>query len=441
MTELSGETAFAQTAIHTAPERRGQLLPLVGVCLASLAFYPLYAGPPTRFQRYAPGLAQRGIQLHVFAQAVTDQLIARDGALNAAEAGPGAPAAGGRPATPLFEVLDGLPIQRIKLPEGLFKQPAYFDGLRRYCRQRRSATDVVQFINLDLWAVPAIRQLRRLRVGTVFTHTLLGQLSAQPWKRRLQRFLWRLPLNLVDCVVVSSLAMHRELSDLGVSAPIEIIPNGVDLQRFRPIESDQAKVRLRLRLGLSPQAEMILAIGPIIPRKGVDAVVEAFAALCVEYPQAQLVLVGPRHDLSRPELADFHDRLEHVIAAAGGESRVIFTGAVSQVQDYLRAADILVFPSRREGMPNVIPEAMACGLPVILTPFIGLPQEFGRPDEHYCLTDWEVPVLAADLRHLLQNQARRQELGRSARRWMEANFDVNRSLDAYASLYRQVRQV
>jgi glycosyltransferase involved in cell wall biosynthesis len=409
----------------------------LGVCLASVAFYPLYAGPPTRFQRYAPGLARRGINMHVFTQAVTSQLIARDGAVNTPGDG-AAPNAGGSPVVPLYEVVNDLPIQRHPLPEGLRKQPAYFAGLGRYCRERRSVTDVVQFINLDLWAVPTLRQLRQMRVGTVFTHTLLGQLSAQPLKRRLQRFMRRLPLNLADCVVVSSGAMRRQLEDMGVAAPIEIIPNGVDLQRFRPIESEQAKARLRRELGLAPEAELVLAIGPIIPRKGTDALVEAFAALCAQHPRAQLVLVGPRHDEARPELAEFHARLARVIAAAGAQDRVIFTGAVSQVQDYLRAADLLVFPSRREGMPNVIPEAMACGLPVILTPFLGLPEEFGRPGEHYVLSDWAVPVLAADLGLLLSQPERRAALGQSARRWMESNFDVNRSLDAYAALYRRV---
>jgi len=410
----------------------------IGVCLASVAFYPLYAGPAVRFQRYAPGLARRGVHMRVFTQAVSDALIARDGSLaNRGESDLDSLSESAAE-WPLFEVVDGLPVQRVELPKGWRHQPAYFQRLASYCEERRREIDVVQFLSLSFWAAPWMRQFRRLGIGTVFTHTLLGELSTNPWKRALRRIYWRFPFNLVDCVVVSSSAMRRRLEALGVSALIEVIPNGVDLRRFRPLANAEAKARLRAKLGLKPGWEIILAVGPIIPRKGTDVLVEAFVSLCHDYPNAHLVLVGPRHDLNRETLAGFRQRLQDTIAAANARHRVIFTGAVSNVEDYLQAADLLVFPSRREGMPNVVPEAMACGLATILTSFLGLPDEFGHSGEHYVLAERTPQALAATIAALLDDPERRQQLGRQAREWVEKQMDVEKSLDRYASLYRQL---
>jgi glycosyltransferase involved in cell wall biosynthesis len=275
-------------------------------------------------------------------------------------------------------------------------------------------------------------------IATVFTHTLLGDLSPRPWKRALQRLHRRLPLTLVDEVVVSSRSMQAQMEALGLSTPVSIIPNGVDLKRFQPVKDQAEKQRLRRGLGLEPDWDVILAIGPIIPRKGTDALVEAFALLCHAHPRARLVLVGPRHDLARENLQEFQGQLQAVLAGAGAQDRVIFTGPVENVQAYLQAADLLVFPSRREGMPNVVPEAMASGLPVILTPFIGLPAEFGAPGTHYLLSDWEPARLAQDIQRLLTGAALRHGLGQAARGWIERGLSLEKSLDAYAELYHRL---
>ena len=407
----------------------------VKVCLASMSFYPLYAGPAVRFQRYAPGLAKRGVQTCVLTRAVTQALLERDGSLTEGD-GPGAGSPSGHGAEwPLFEIVDGIPVQRLDLPSGWRSHAAFFHRLVHYCKRSRTAIDVVQFLSLDIWAAPWLWRLRRLGVGTVFTHTLLGDLSPKPWKRMLQRIHRRSPLQLVDRIVVSSSVMRRQLKDLGVSTPIQVIPNGVDLRRFRPAASQHDKANLRRQLDLHPDWDIILAVGPIIPRKGVEAVVQAFASICHYHPRARLILVGPRHDQTRATLSEFGRHLQHKITSAGAQDRVIFTGPVAHVQDYMQAADLLVFASRREGMPNVVPEAMACGLPVIMTPFIGLPEEFGYPDTHYILSDWAPATLGRDIQMLLKNRQRRWHLGHAARRWVEENLDVEQSLTAYANMY------
>jgi len=403
----------------------------VGMCLASLNFYPLYSGPAVRFQRYAPGLFRRGVRMSVVTQAVTASAAKRRG-LVSNENDP--------TKEPLSAFPNDMQVHRIQLPGDWRRRPMYFRQLAKYCERRIDEVDVVQFLSLHNWAIPWLYRLRHLGIGTVYTHTLLGELSPMRWKRTLQRLDGRLRFNLVDCVVVSSSVMAEHLSDLGVSSRIEVIPNGVDIQRFRPVQSDAERLYLRRKLGLDPSWDIILAVGAIIPRKGVDILVDTFGRLSREHPNYRLVLVGPRHDANREENALFHRDLQNRIASSNAQDRVIFTGPISNVDDYLRAADLLVFPSRREGMPNVVPEAMACGLPVVSTPFIGLPQEFGLPGIHYVLSSWDPEELAGAVCQLLADADKRQNLGRNSRCWVEQNLDVNQSLDRYAALYRELAE-
>lgn len=391
-----------------------------------MSFYPLYAGPALRFQRYGPGLQRRGARLRVFTRMVHPDLVERDGSL-----------ASNPDQVPQREVVDGMQVERVELPGGWRAQPAYFRKLAQYCRAHRHELDVVQLLNADFLAAPWLLQLRRMGLRLVYTHTLLSPMAPGGAKARLQRLHRRVPLELVDRVVVSSQAMARQIQELGPSTPVLVIPNGVDLERFRPARDETERASVRRELGLDPQWTVALAIGPIIPRKGTDALVEAFVPLCRDFPQARLVLVGPRHDLGRADLREFRERLRAMEEAAPG--RVIYTGPVSDVPAYLRAADLLVFPSRREGMPNVVPEAMAAGLPVVMTPFTGLPAEFGKPGEQYLLSSWEPAELRRDIRRLLEDEPLRRAMGEAGRAWVARNLDLEKSLDAYMDLYRDLK--
>ena len=406
------------------------------ICLASKNFYPTYAGPAVRFQRYAPGLRERGIHMRVFAGTHETRK-----AMTLAEPMPSAEVSRVSigDLMPLQSV-QGLDIQQVKLHDSnkLQRKIVYNRALANYCREPSNRPDLVQFLSLSLLSVFLVLRLRRLGIPLVHTHTLLGELSPGSLKRRLQRLHRRLPLQLMDCVVVSSGVMEVQLRNLGLTTRIEVIPNGVDLNRFRPVEDLSERRRLRQRLGIAPSATVLLTVGPVSPRKATDLLIEAWGRICHEYPESWLIVVGPRYDKTYPSYQQFGQRIEELVAATGASDRILFAGPVSNVEDYLRAADGFVFPSRREGMPNVVPEAMGSGLPSILTPFLGLPDEFGRPGEHYILVERSSEALARAMAMLLQYPERRRQLGLQGREWAEGQMDVKKSLDQYADLYREL---
>jgi glycosyltransferase involved in cell wall biosynthesis len=287
--------------------------------------------------------------------------------------------------------------------------------------------------------LPALIKLRALGIPLVYTHTLLPEARRRPWfKRAAWRRYVTAPMQLVDVVVVSSAVMRDGLRDLGVTTELRVIPNGVDTTRFHPPATEADRLRIRKKLGIPPEAKVALFLGPIVPRKGIDLLAGAWKRLAARWPELHLVLAGPRLDLTVPTNSHFHNLVTALMKASGAEDRVHFTGMVEEPETYMRAADLFVFPSRREGMPNVVPEAMATGLPVVMTPFQGLPSEFGLAGQHYLLAEFDADSLAGQIDLLLADSDLRRTMGAAAREWVQSRLDVASSIQRYASLYGEL---
>jgi len=407
----------------------------IRLCLAGKYFYPLFSGSDLRFQRYAPGLFRRGIKVSVFTRAVTKEEISIRGLLDDRLSAQYL-SLDGTPNWPLFEVVEGLPITRAEVPNGWRGSPTFFSNLFTHCRH--SKVDVVQFLDLPNSSAPWIWRFRNRGIPTIGLCTMVGQYSKNPWRRIVQRVNRRFAFNLVDLVVASTSVMKRYLLDLGVSSPIKVIPNGVDLKRFTPVKTASDRTRLRHRLQLDPAWEIILALGSVTRRKGLDTLVDAFAKVAKERSNTHLLIVGDNVNPKSDNSAEFKKQLLRTIESTHAQGRVIFLGSKSNVEDYLQASDLLVCPSRREGMPNVVLEAMACGLPVITTPFIGLPEDFGVPESHYVLSKPSSTDLANDISRVLASPRFRDHLGKGARNWVERTQDLNEILDQYTATYRDL---
>jgi glycosyltransferase involved in cell wall biosynthesis len=113
-------------------------------------------------------------------------------------------------------------------------------------------------------------------------------------------------------------------------------------------------------------------------------------------------------------------------------------GQSDEVPGWLRAADLFALASEREGMPNSVLEAMATGLPVVLTPFAGLSDDFGVPGEHYELAQRSSSAVAQAIEGLLEDAPRRRERSLQARRLMEKTMDLDHCVGRYAELYHEL---
>jgi glycosyltransferase involved in cell wall biosynthesis len=150
------------------------------------------------------------------------------------------------------------------------------------------------------------------------------------------------------------------------------------------------------------------------------------------------LIVGPERKAGANEEAEFVRGVRETLTSGRGRDRVTFVGRVQDVEEYMRAADVFVLPTHREGMPNVVLEAFASGLPSVLTPFRGLPEELGRPGQEYVLVEHDVSLLGQAIVDLLSDASRREQVGQAAFRWAREQLDLEKSLDRLAEILNDV---
>ncbi len=195
--------------------------------------------------------------------------------------------------------------------------------------------------------VAAVRVAKSLRKPVVLTARGSDVTLIANYPR--QRSMILDALRKADGVVAVAAALKEDLIRLGAPAEkITVLRNGVDLDLFHPIDRDA----VRAKIGVS--GKVIASVGSLIERKGHDVVIRASAAL----PEATLLIAGE---------GDEKARLISLARSLGVEGRVRFLGALAheKLVEIYNAADALVLASTREGWPNVLLEAMACGTPAV----------------------------------------------------------------------------
>lgn len=153
----------------------------------------------------------------------------------------------------------------------------------------------------------------------------------------------------------------------GYQGPITIIPNGVDINEFIKVFSDQEKIELRNKIGIKKNEKIIITTSRLEPKNGLSDLVEGFSLLKNQSDfSLKLLILGEGSERSK---------IEEIIKDNKLEELVILTGFVNQkdVPKYLAISDVFIRPSLSEGLGNSFLEAMAAGLPVIATPVGGIP--------------------------------------------------------------------
>ncbi|HLR90496.1 MAG TPA: glycosyltransferase family 4 protein [Balneolaceae bacterium] len=195
-------------------------------------------------------------------------------------------------------------------------------------------------------------------------HTGFNENSLQSRLLGLNRYRLRHANDITGYISISRI-IRQKLQDAGIRPEkIHDIPNGVDVDRFRPAESSEKRA-LREKLNLKDQFTVIFT-GAFSDRKNPLLVAQALQNFTSEeQKQIQLLLIGPDTDQGeqRREIQNLiHSR---------GLSNIIVKDFVRNVEDYYKASDLFVLPSNQEGFSNSMLEAQACGLPAVVTKISG----------------------------------------------------------------------
>ncbi|MFI1070691.1 glycosyltransferase [Streptomyces puniciscabiei] len=216
-------------------------------------------------------------------------------------------------------------------------------------------------------------------------------------------------------VLCVSEAERRTGEQSGITAEWQVIPNGVDTNRFRPEGS----------IARSAAGPLVVCVGRLCRQKGQDVLLEAWPEVVRQEPAARLVLVGDGPDAGR--------------LRALAPASVEFAGPAPDAAPWYRAADVVVLPSRWEGMALVPLEAMACARPILVTDVDGARESLPPGHLPHCLVPPEDPdLLARALTALLRRAPLRAALGAQGRAHVLAAHDVQQTTDAVIHVYREL---
>jgi len=208
------------------------------------------------------------------------------------------------------------------------------------------------------------------------------------------------------------------------------IPSMVDLTEFDPSHREL----MRRALGIDQNELLIGWVGRLDPKKNVEDFIEAAALVHAKKPEARFVIVGGPDAF----LPDYADNLRALAARRGLSSVLAFLGDRPDVPALLSALDIFVWLSRGEGMPHVIAEAGAAGLPVIATPDNGAAQQITNEISGLLVPYNDPPCVASILRLLIDDPALRVSLGGALRQSVHDRYSAAAVVPQWEALIEEV---
>ncbi len=296
-------------------------------------------------------------------------------------------------------------------------------GLRTLYRSWRPSIVHAHMVHANLLA-----RVARVRTDVPVLISTAHNIKEGP---RWREIAYRMTDRFADLTTNVSRAAVRRYVDVGVApaSKMRYQPNGIDLERFQPRPEDRERIRRELGLGERP---VLLNVGRFERAKDHSTLLRAFHSLRRTIPEAVLLLVG-KGDL----LPDVQRQAE---ALRMGES-VRFLGTRGDVPTLMNAADVYVMSSSWEGLPLVLLEASASGLPIIATDVGGNAEIVTHEVSGLIVPPANAPALAQAVETVLrQTPAERSAMGRAGRARIEAEYDIERVLDAWESLYAELAE-
>ena len=233
-------------------------------------------------------------------------------------------------------------------------------------------------------------------------------------------------------VAVSEEVKSSLISDLGVGQAaadvISVVTNGVDIPE--PLLPELSE-RIRRQLGVDAHRPIILAAGRFSEQKNFEDLVEAAILLRAENPDFQMVIGG-----DGPMWAD----LKAKVFENGLGEHILMPGNLTNLNEVMQAADIFVMSSLWEGLPLVLLEAMAAGLPSVAYDIAGVDEIIESGTHGITVPTANVASLTSGLVELLAREDKRRSMGQAARELVEERYSFSLLMDRLQGLYHQVAQ-
>jgi glycosyltransferase involved in cell wall biosynthesis len=314
-------------------------------------------------------------------------------------------------------------------------------------RSIRPARDLIALVKL-------VRLFRQFRPDIVHTHTAkagtLGRLAARvagvpvtihtfhghvldgyfpPAVTRAFVGMERTLARMTDRLVTVSPRLKTQLLAMGIGRPdqVEVIPLGLDLERFRRCRPEVPT--LGPSLGLAPGTPLLGIVGRLVPIKDHATLFQALALLPPSDAPAHLAVIGDGEERAR---------LESLAGRLGLAPRIHFLGWRIDLESILNELDVVICASKNEGTPVALIEAMAAGVPVLSTDVGGVADLVAHAETGWLVPPGDPPAMAGGIRHLLDDRALRTRLAATGGAMVLDAYDVARLIPRMEALYTGV---
>ena len=373
-------------------------------------FFPLWAGPSERFFRYSKLSESKGLKLTF---KTFDRGVNKD-----------------------HEIVEGTDVFRYKT-----------DNMKELLNivvseiEKGNKPNAVILLGLDRQVPSFNRLIRKHGVKSIYVSTMDFDLDYRdngqkrdPIRRFLFVKLFKKMVDSFDMIVSSSQFLsHRYHQSLGIkSNKLHVIPNGVNASIFKP--EPKLKNVYRDELGIPENETVFLFVGLMIERKGVLSLLKAWKDYKLSGGKGFLALVGDekRYD-SDESFYNEYSQLKSLLES--DEYNAKFFGPSSEVHKFFKVSDVFLFMSYLEGMPNVLLEAMACGMPVVLNKFKGFSDDYGQDGEHFVSVEvQQQEQITFVIQDLANDPEKRERIGMAAMNRIQENFLVEDSMLKYSKL-------
>lgn len=320
-----------------------------------------------------------------------------------------------------------------------FQDLAALVRLHRFFRQARP-----RVVHTHLAKAGIVGRLAARLAGVpVIVHTVHGPTFARgihPLKRLVYRALERICGTFTDHFIFVGEELRQEYVRAGVCPPekTRVIRSGRPQGDFRHVDAQAPAEREALRNALTDErgATLVGYVGRIVPSKNHDFAIRMQQRLRSRGCKAHLVIVGEGH--LAEERAHEH-RLRRLAAELGVGAFVHFVGFQSDVLRYTRAMDVLILPSRYEGLPNVAVEAGIAGRPMVACEVGGIREVLVDEVTGYVVAQGDLAAFTDRVAELAENPQRAAAMGAAARRRVEGMYDLDRMIAEKLAFYETLQ--
>lgn len=291
---------------------------------------------------------------------------------------------------------------------------------------RRENVDILHSHNPEPHVTATLSQIFRT---TKVVHTKHGRNYPKNWRRVLiNRWMY----HLGDATVAVSQDATNVARDIEHCPPnkLHLIHNAIDTTRFLPMPST-VRQAFRDAHGIPDNTFVVGSVGRLSPEKNYRGLVDAFASLLQDIPNARLILIG--------DGSEAHP-LQQQAKQLGMEHACMFLGAQTDVQAWMGAMDVFALNSFTEGLSMTLLEACACGVPSVATD-VGGNREIVRTNQTGILIPGEnLHALSDAMRNLYINPSLRRQMGKAAHDLVARSYSLDHMIHAYRKLYAELIQ-